>query len=472
MIDRREMLKLSAAGLGSLAVSCSGRVPETSAPARPGPFKYRVSVGWLRDLASEPAPNDKWPCIRWDDKLLEDQVRYLDTEAELGMNCNCAWGLFRSTDWPVPFEKVIDEARAEKLKAFVDAAHARGLKILAGVGIYSWGFDEVIRKVPGVSGGSSRQVMCAFSEPAWEWQQKVLDFHMEPRWGLDGISMQSADQGRCECPRCSRLSPARYHALLLTRCAAYVRRNRPDWVIGQASWGLRVDLPEELEPVREISAAVDYMVEVRELSAETGRRAEIIAGLGCAFGSLGGVFLEPPQHWERLRWFLPCGLGSARSLSRLRRDGGLACEYFYRPFGNPVEEVSWRTGAAVLSEPGTGPEEALRRAAGAVYGVSGESLDSLAGLLARGEEAYFSRVGFRPGHGSISLEPLIWKENPAAPGPPVYLEVMTAGARQDYARELRELKARLEEIDIPDRRAAVDTARCIDGTLRDIAALA
>src|SRR5437763_1225628 len=111
------------------------------------------------------------------------------------------------------------------------------------------------------------------------------------------------------------------------------------------------------------SQAVDYMVEVSELTARSGRRPEIAGGLACAFGSVGGVFIEPPQHWDRRRWFVPCGLGSARALARLWTDGGRACEYFYRPFANPGEAVSWRTGARILSAPQTPPEEALQEAA-------------------------------------------------------------------------------------------------------------
>src|SRR3712207_2110768 len=114
------------------------------------PFTFRVTDGWLRDLASEPTPHDPWPCIRWDEQLLADQIRFLDAQAELGVTCNLAWGLFVDRAWPVPLENVIDAARAERLEAFVDAAHERGLKVLSGVGIYSWGFDEVIAKVPGV----------------------------------------------------------------------------------------------------------------------------------------------------------------------------------------------------------------------------------------------------------------------------------------------------------------------------------
>ena len=434
-------------------------------------FRYAVTDGWLRDLASEPTPNDRWPCIRWDDHLLADQIRFLDVQAEMGVTYNLAWGLFVDRSWPAPFENVIDAEREKRLHTFVEAVHARGLKLLHGTGVYSWGFDEVIRTVPGVSEGNS-QAMCLYSEEAWDWQRRALDFIMEPRWGLDGISMQSADQGRCGCARCSKLSPAEHHAALLIRCAEYVRAARPEWVIGQASWGLRVDEPSEFEHLKRISKVVDFMVEVRERSAESGRRPEIARGLSCAFGSVGGVFVEPPQHWDRLRWFVPCGLGSARALAKLYAEGGRACEYFYRPFANPGEEVSWRTGARILSSAATSPEAALREAVGAVYGVSGGARDDLADWFIRGENAYFSRSNFELGHGSLSLEPLIWKENPSVSGPPVYLQDRMSGEqRAEYARELKQLKGEMEKMRIPKEEAKRRTAAGIDGTLGEIAKL-
>lgn len=437
-------------------------------------FTFRVTCGWLRDLAAEPTPHDSWPCIRWDEQLLSDQLRFLDVQAELGMTYNLAWGFFIDRAWPVPFDpkRIIDAARAERLKTFIDAAHERGLKILSGTGIYSWGFDEVIAKVPGVSAGHPH-AMCAFSDQAWDWQRRVLDFLMEPGWGLDGISMQSADQGRCDCPRCSQLSPAQHHAMLLVRSAEHVRAGRPDWVIGQASWGLQVDDPAEFVYLKQISQAVDYMIEVRELSTAAGRRQEMIQNLDCAFGSVGGVFIEPPQHWERLRWFVPCGLLSAQALARLWADGGRACEYFYRPFANPVEEVSWRTGAKILISPTTAPETALTEAIAAVYETAGDRLADLVDWFSRGEKAYFSRSSFEDGRGSLSLEPLIWAENPAAAGPAIYLrDRMSAEVRADYARELEQLKTELVKMEIPNREAMNKTLRAIDGTLQDITALA
>jgi hypothetical protein len=437
------------------------------------PFTYSLAIGWLRDLASEPTPHDRWPCIRWDDQLLADQIRFLDVQAELGIGHNIAWGFFIDRAWPVPFQNVMDADRAGKLRAFTEAAHERGVKVLHGTGIYSWGFDAVIRQFPEVAAGSNRHAMCPFRPAAWDWQRRVLDFLMEPQWNLDGISMQSADQGRCDCAQCQQLSPAAHHAKILVRSAEYVRANRPDWVIGQASWGLRVDEPGEFTFLQEISHAVDYMVEVRELSASAGRRPEIVRGLDCAFGTLGGVFVEPPQHWERTRWFVPSGLGSARSLVKLAEDGGRACEYFYRLFANPGDEVSWRVGARILSAPQTAPEAALREAVEAVYGVTGTAAQALADWYARAEEAYFSRTTYQVGRGPLSLEPLVWKENPAAPGPPVYLsERMTAEQRTEYARELERLKAELAAMDIPNDATKAKTLACIDGALRDLAALA
>ncbi|MGD0111470.1 MAG: hypothetical protein ABSD48_06370 [Armatimonadota bacterium] len=434
-------------------------------------FTYAVTDGWLRDLASDATPNDPWPCVRWDDRLLADQIRFLDVQAGLGVAYNLVWGLFVDRAWPVPFGNIIDAERGRRLHAFVGAVHERGLKVLHGTGIYSWGFDEIIRKVPGVSAGSS-QAMCLHSAEAWDWQRRVLDFLMKPEWGLDGISMQSADLGRCDCPDCARLSPAEYHAALLIRSAEHVRAARPEWVIGQASWGLRVDEPDEFKHLQRVSQVVDYMVEVQERSAWSGRRPEIVAGLSCAFGSVGGVFVEPPQHWDRLRWFVPCGLGSARALAELYRDGGRACEYFYRPFYNPVEEVSWRTGARLLSAPTTAPEVALHEALEAVYQVQDAAAEDLVALFARGEHAYFSRSDFKLGQGPLSLEPLIWKEDPAAPGPPIYLrDRMPADRRPEYARDLERLKGGFERMRPPDREAQRRTIAAIDGALHDLARL-
>jgi hypothetical protein len=163
-------------------------------------------------------------------------------------------------------------------------------------------------------------------------------------------------------------------------------------------------------------------------------------------------------------------MGSAWSLRRLWDDGGRACEYFYRPFENPVEEVSWRVGARILKEPTATPEAALSAAVEAVYGVTGVDRETLVEWFIRGEEAYFSRTEFVVGSGPLSLEPLIWRENPSAPGPPVYLNRLSASALRDYERELARLRNEFGQVRIPNADAARKTLAAIEGTLKDVAA--
>jgi hypothetical protein len=104
--------------------------------------------------------------------------------------------------------------------------------------------------------------------------------------------------------------------------------------------------------------------------------------------------------------------------------------------------------------------------------VTGSAREALADWFARGEAAYFSRAGFEAGRGSLSLEPLIWSENPAAAGPAIYLrDRMSAAARVDYARDLERLKDELVALDVPRRDVLAKTISCIDGTLGEIAAL-
>src|SRR5450759_4712438 len=97
-------------------------------------FRYRVTDGWLRDLAAEPTPTESWPCTRWDDGVSRDQLRFLEVQAELGVDCNVVWGLFVDRHWPVPFEDVITGERADRLAAFVEEAHEHKVRVMSGLG--------------------------------------------------------------------------------------------------------------------------------------------------------------------------------------------------------------------------------------------------------------------------------------------------------------------------------------------------
>ncbi|MGB9596880.1 MAG: hypothetical protein ACPL7B_11420, partial [Candidatus Poribacteria bacterium] len=72
------------------------------------------------------------------------------------------------------------------------------------------------------------------------------------------------------------------------------------------------------------------------------------------------------------------------------------------------------------------------------------------------------------GYGPISLEPLVWHENPSAPGPPIYLsDRMSASDLIDYANELESLKSELISMNISSQNIE-KTITAINGTLNDI----
>ena len=125
-----------------------------------------------------------------------------------------------------------------------------------------------------------------------------------------------------------------------------------------------------------------------------------------------------------------------------------------------------------MQAPQTTPEAALQLAVEAVYGTTGPASRDLTDWFARVEDAYFSRSDFEMGRGPLSLEPLRWEEDPAVPGPPIYLENrIDSAALSAYADELRILKNDFRDIKIPNIDAAGRTNFSIDGTLSDITTL-
>ena len=82
---------------------------------------------------------------------------------------------------------------------------------------------------------------------------------------------------------------------------------------------------------------------------------------------------------------------------------------------------------------------------------------------------YFSRASFKVGHGPLSLEPLIWHEDPFSAGPPIYLiDRMSLNDMKDYAEGLKQLKNELLSMNITNNEKIDKTIVSIDGTLNDI----
>lgn len=445
MTNRRDVLKSGAALIGGLCLpGCHGdtRVEHRARSTSAGSFRHRGYLGWITDLASEPDTNAQWPSMRLDERLLKDYRQSFDLMAHLGFNEISIWGLYVSGAWPTDIKSCIAPDRDRAVRTLIDDAHRRGIKVLSGLGVYSWGFEEIIKANPQLA-RTGPLTMCASEPQAWTWMQKVIDF-VFTQFPIDGVSMQSADQGRCRCPQCQAYSDPQYHAELNSRVGRYIRDRWPGKVIGVNCWGLPLGDPASFESLRKTSRMVDYIIDARGTSRWESKtsRQELIRTLACDFGTIGGPQVEPPQHWARDRWFMPTLRRTGEHLASLWADGGRACEYFFHILANPGDEISMRLAGRILKEPQVSWERHLHAAVKEMFEADRDDVCiSLAQLLLRAEEAYFRHLP--PDiSGTISLEPLVSNR----PGPPIYLkERLTAAQRQEYGKAIESLLPEFEK---------------------------
>jgi hypothetical protein len=448
-------------------------VGNASAPAlQPGAaatpaFRHRGYLGWITDLSSRPDPEADWPSMRLDARLLDDYRASLAVLHRLGFNEIVIWGLYVSRAWPVDIRSAVQPARGALVEKLIDLAHSRNLRVYSGLGVYSWGFEEILKAHPNLGRGDP-SLLCASEPEAWRWMQKVVDYVFE-RFPIDGISMQSADQGRCRCDRCHAYSDAEYHALLNRRVAGYVRSRWPAKTIGVNSWGLRFEDPGSLPSLIQIGRSVDYIIDVHDSSRrrQPDYRRKIIQSVACDFGTLGGPQVEPPQHWRRDRWFLPTLRRTGEHLAELSRDGGRACEYFFHILANPGDELTLWVAGKMLSDPQVSWRSHAESSIEELYEARRASVrDALLALFLEAEEAYFEH-GPDAASGTVSLEPLVSDR----PGPPVYVtKRLQPAQRATYAARLSRLRqeaARLA-VEVPRKDRVRRIIACLDHALRDV----
>jgi hypothetical protein len=469
-ITRRSMMTASALGLGALALA--GPHPLEAAGEKPKPqtarFNHRGYLGWITDLATNPDPSAAWPSMRLDAQLLKDYQESFAAMRRLGFNEISVWGLYVSRAWPADIASSVTSERGALVERLIEAAHRNGVRVYSGLGVYSWGFDEIIRSHPKLSRGNA-SAMCASEAESWRWMQKVLDFVFQ-RFEIDGVSLQSADQGRCRCDQCKSFTDAEYHALLNVRVSEYIRSRWPKKTIGVNSWGMKFEEPETLASLKKISEKVDYLIDVHDTSRkkDLGYRKKIIDSLSCDFGTLGGPQVEPPQHWERDRWFLPTLKNVAAHLQELSAEGGRACEYFYHILANPADELSFWLAGKVLSDPARSWEKHLEDSVEELYQVRKKELrDELARIFLDAEQAYFRHLPARMS-GTISMEPLVSDK----PGPPIYLtKRLSPEQRSVYASELAGIKSRAAKLapEMPQHSKSKmeRVIRCLSNAMKD-----
>jgi hypothetical protein len=336
--------------------------------------------------------------------------------------------------------------------------------------VYSWGFEEIIRGNPGLSRGNP-SAMCASRPESWTWMRKVVDFAMT-RFPIDGVSLQSADQGRCNCDECSRWSDTEYHTRLDIRVSEYIRSRWPNKTIAVSGWGMRFDDPASLPALVELSRRIDYLIDVRDSSRQRDPswRAKLIRELACSFGTLGGPQVEPPQHLSRDRWFLPTVRRDSEHLSELYAEGGRACEYFFHILENPGDEISFRVAGKTLSDPVTPWRRHLTASIDELYATPRQPVaEALAEIFVRAEDSYLRHLpSLRSG--TISIEPLVEDH----PGPPVYItKQLSAEQRAEYRNDLKSIAADLRKLapDVPEKARMEKISRCLEHAIGDLEAL-
>lgn len=473
-MNKRQLIKRSYYGL---LAALSGAIIGfdhvlAQPPPLPGTFVHKAYLGWIRDLASTARPTDEWPSIVIDAALVRDYQATYDLMQTSGLNEIAIWGFFASRRWSVNVEQTIDTNRAAQVRDLINRAHAKGISVLVGLGVYSWGFEDIIKANPEVGCADNARVMCPGSERAWAFQRRVIDYIFS--FNIDGVTMQSGDQGRCRsCGNLATLTDVQYHALLNNRVAAYIKQTYPGKIVGINTYGQDLGRPGDLSALKAMTANADYLIDFNNSALSTSRehRRQVVATIyPCLYGSLSLPFHDPPLHWDRERWFLPKPKRTATQLKALFADGGRAVENFMHILTNPGDEVTIKVAAAVENDP-TGPwEPKLQAIVNQIYApANATTSEKLVQLFVGAEEAYYATAS-ASGSGApeiLDLEPLV----SSTAGEPIYIRDYLKGpALLNYRNELCRLRAMADGLmnSVGNKARLQTVSRCLGRVIADV----
>ena len=465
-------------------------------------FEHRIAFGvWINDIRSRPITGEGWPSVIIDRRTVEDFEATVRLLREAGYTALDVFGLLTNHDWPLDIESVIDGSRKRQVDALIETAHRHDIRIIYGLGVYSWGFDSIIRSDSGAR-GTNPSAMCGSKPASRQWMRKVIDF-VAGSFDVDGYHLEVADQGRCTCAECSKETHLEYYCRLNRETADYIRGRYPGKLLlvntsGYMPWGEFVK-PEDFPVLNEMGRSIDVLIDGGNhgLFIHEDLRRRFVEGFPCHYGTSGGFWVYPPQRWDRLRWFLPYLQTDAAHLKRLHGDGSRACEPYLGPLANPSTEINVFCNGRLLQDVRREPAEVLREAIDVLYRPrSRGDGDRLAEVFLRAEGAFFDSWSPRRNWGlpdaytdgieglfewsvehperavpgELFLEPLLGSE----PGFPVYLSVhMTREGRKGYRRELGELRKMVSRLGrgFDDGGRIERIRRCLEGVLGDLDAV-
>jgi hypothetical protein len=450
-------------------------------------FAHRTAFGvWINDMRNQALPNENWPYVVLDEQTIQGITDCLDLAARAGFNEFDVFGLLVSFSWPVDIVSAVDPERRRRVNQILDAAHQRGLKVLCGLGVYSWGFDEIIAHDPAVR-GPNPHAMCGSREESWRWMARVVDFILS-EFAVDGFHLESSDLGRCTCSECARQGDVQYHSAINARTAAYIKDKWPNKTLlvnmcgYSQDWSKKV-APNEVQYLVDLSRHLDALIDNGNAGhyIRPEMRADVARQLHCALGTAGGTWVYPPQRWERLRWFLPYMAHTGQHIKNIYAAGGRALEYYMGPTLNPGVEVNIAFGGRLLCDVDRSCDDVLGEVLEEIYRPKqAGALSKLASIYRRAEDAFFANWTPQTPPGE---EPNEIMTNPlfgTTPEPPFYLtenytypHAMTRAGRAAYRRALCALLPDLRALD----GACADQGRlqrigiCIGAVLADIEAI-
>ncbi|WP_086735897.1 DUF4082 domain-containing protein [Erythrobacter colymbi] len=411
------------------------------------PWVVRGYLGWIRDLASRPSAADvRWPDISIDDELIADYDRAGDFLVKHGGTSIQIWGLAAggtagSPGYAVDVENTVSPQRRAQLRQIIDGLHAKGLKVVAGMGGMSWGFDQIVQANPSIRCSNSPYLANPRVELAWTYQNRIIDYLMS--FGVDGITVQPADQGVCAEGNPNGQSEVQYHAAIVERIGAYIRSRYPNAIIGSANYGAGFGNGSDLPYVQQFARNVDYIVDVNDtaLQSGSGYRQRLTAAIA---PTLLGQQADPgpiaPVHFDRLSWFLPTFQRTINNLKRLYADGGRAAENFMRMLANPGDEVSVAMILQYERNPASDLNANLTAFLQETYApVDAVALEELRTLFVDAENAYFNNA-----YSENSLVEAYY--NFYDRGRPYLRDNMSAQGRANYRAALVSLIARAQAL--------------------------
>jgi hypothetical protein len=405
-------------------------------------FVHKGYLGWLIDLSRTARIGVPWPAIPLDDELLKDYQETIDFLHRSGLNEITAWGFFTNSVWEPQIEKTIDTARKARVQEMIAYAHGKGIKILCGLGVYSWGFNKIIKEHPEIQCPCNEEVMDFAKPESWIWQQKVLDYLID-NFDFDGFSMQSADRGRCKCGEYEKLTDLQYHAILDQKVVEYIRSKKKHYIIGISGWGMNFGNPEDLASIVKMTRNVDYLIDVEETALKAGadyRKKLIKAIAPCKYGNTSTPNIEPIQALPRDQYFVPIFMRSCQRLKEIYNQGGRACETYVRTRGNIGDEVTIEVIAKILNNPGKDIHTALKEVIQMIFEPQDKnSLTTLTNIFEKAEDAYFTNVTGEKE--VIQLMP----RNLTSPKSQ-YLIAMDPDSRNNYKETFKSISTRITEI--------------------------